>query len=225
MRYSIEGGTLPAVIIQLEAGESLISEAGGRTWSRGSITAETKAEGGLGKSLGRLFMGESLFMSRYTAQGQAEIAFSSSFPGRIVTRVLQPGESIVCQKSSFLCATYGVELAVHFQKKLGAGFFGGEGFIMQRITGPGMVFMEVDGYCQEYDLAPGEQLVCDTGVLAIMDATCQMDIQMVRGAKNIFFGGEGLFDTVVTGPGKVYLQTMTIGKLAKQLIPFIPNKS
>lgn len=137
MRYSIEGRSLPAVIIQLDSGETILSEAGGRTWSRGPVVTETKTEGGVGKSLGRMFAGESLFMSRYTAQGPAEIAFSSSFPGRIVARELGPGESIICQKSAFLCATLGVELAVHFQKKLGAGLVGGEGFIMQRVTGPG----------------------------------------------------------------------------------------
>ena len=224
MNYSIEGGTLPAVIIQLNAGETIISESGGRTWSRGPIKTEAKAEGGVGKSLGRMFSGESLFMSRYTAQGPAEIGFSSSFPGTIVAWTLQPGESIVAQKSSFLCATDGVELAVHFQKKLGAGLLGGEGFIMQRITGPGTVFLELDGFCKEYDLQPGEPIVCDTGVLAIMSATCQMDIQMVKGVKNVLFGGEGMFDTVVTGPGKVYLQTMTIEKLAKQIVPFVSKK-
>jgi len=224
MRYSIEGGSLPAVIIQLDPGETIISEAGARTWSRGPVVTEAKAEGGVGKSLGRMFTGESLFMSRYTAQGPVEIAFSSSFPGSIVARALQAGESIICQKSAFLCATLGVELSMHFQKKLGAGLVGGEGFIMQRVTGPGMVFLEVDGHCQEYDLAPGEPLVCDTGVLAIMDDTCQMDVQMVKGVKNVLFGGEGLFDTVITGPGKVHLQTMTISKLAKLLIPFLPFK-
>ncbi|HOR13583.1 MAG TPA: AIM24 family protein [Clostridia bacterium] len=224
MRYSIEGGSLPAVIIQLDPGETIISEAGARTWSRGPVVTEAKAEGGVGKSLGRMFTGESLFMSRYTAQGPIEIAFSSSFPGSIVARALQAGESIICQKSAFLCATLGVELSMHFQKKLGAGLVGGEGFIMQRVTGPGMVFLEVDGHCQEYDLAPGEPLVCDTGVLAIMDDTCQMDVQMVKGVKNVLFGGEGLFDTVITGPGKVHLQTMTIAKLAKLLIPFLPIK-
>ena len=225
MRYSIEGGSLPAVIIQLDSGETILSEAGGRTWSRGPIATEAKAEGGVGKSLGRMFAGESLFMSRYTAQGPAEIAFSSSFPGKIIARELQAGQSIVFQKRAFLCATYGVELAVHFQKKLGAGLFGGEGFIMQRVTGPGIVFLEVDGHCQEYDLMQGEQLTCDTGVLAIMDATCTMDVQMVKGAKNMLLGGEGLFDTVITGPGKVHLQTMTIPKLAKQMIPFLPLKT
>ena len=225
MRYSIEGGSLPAVIIQLDSGETILSEAGGRTWSRGPVVTETKAEGGVGKSLGRMFTGESLFMSRYTAQGPAEIAFSSSFPGKIIARELQAGQSIVFQKRAFLCATYGVELAVHFQKKLGAGLFGGEGFIMQRVTGPGIVFLEVDGHCQEYDLMQGEQLTCDTGVLAIMDATCTMDVQMVKGVKNMLLGGEGLLDTIITGPGKVHLQTMTIAKLAKQMVPFLPSKT
>ena len=145
MQYRIEGGSLPAVIINLNPGETILSEVGGRTWSRGPVLTETKAEGGAGKALGRMFMGESLFMNRYTAQGPAEIAFSSSFPGRIVARELAPGQSIVCQKRAFLCGTYGIELAVHFQKKLGAGLVGGEGFIMQRITGPGLVFLEVEG--------------------------------------------------------------------------------
>ena len=223
MNYSIEGGTLPAVIIQLNPGETIISEAGGRTWSRGQISTETKSEGGAGKAIGRLFSGERLFMSRYTAHGPAEIGFSSSFPGSIIPWTLQPGESIVCQKSAFLCATLGVDISVHFQKKLGAGLVGGEGFVMQRITGPGIVFLEVDGFCKEYDLLPGEPLICDTGVLAIMSATCQMDIQRVKGVKNVLFGGEGLFDTVVTGPGKVYLQTMTIEKLAQQMMSFLPS--
>ena len=222
MQYRIEGGNLPAVIIQLNPGETMISEAGGRTWARGPILTETKG-GGVGKAIGRMFSGESLFLSYYTAQGPAEIAFASSFPGRIAVKELAPGESLICQKSSFLCATYGVELSVHFQKKLGAGLVGGEGFIMQKVTGPGLVFLELDGYCPEYTLAPGERLVCDTGVVAYMDASCQMDVQMVKGLKNIFFGGEGLFDTVVTGPGKVCLQTMSISKLAALLGPFNSN--
>ena len=222
MQYRIEGGNLPAVIIQLNPGETMISEAGGRTWARGQILTETKG-GGVGKAIGRMFSGESLFLSYYTAHGPAEIAFASSFPGRIAVKELAPGESLICQKSSFLCATYGVELSVHFQKKLGAGFLGGEGFIMQKVTGPGLVFLELDGYCPEYTLAPGERLVCDTGVVAYMDASCQMDVQMVKGLKNIFFGGEGLFDTVVTGPGKVCLQTMSIAKLAGLLGPFNSN--
>lgn len=225
MRYSIEGGALPVAVIQLNPGEAMISESGGRTWSRGAVLTEATSEGGAGKALGRMFMGESLFMSKYTAQSAAEIAFASSYPGRIVVRQLAPGESIICQKKAFLCGTYGVQLAVHFNKKVGAGFFGGEGFIMQRVTGPGLVFLEFDGHCIEYDLQSGEQIVCDTGVLAMMDMTCSIDVQMVKGVKNMLFGGEGLIDTVVTGPGKVTLQTMTISQLAKQLIPYLPSKS
>lgn len=219
MQYRIEGGNLPAVIIQLNPGETIISEAGGRTWSRGPILTETKG-GGVGKAIGRMFSGESMFLSYYTAQGPSEIAFASSFPGRIAVRELAAGESIICQKSSFLCATYGVDLSIHFQKKLGAGLVGGEGFIMQKVTGPGLVFLELDGYCPEYMLAPGEQLVCDTGVVAYMDSSCQMNVQMVKGLKNMLFGGEGLFDTIVTGPGRVCLQTMSIAKLAGLLGPF-----
>ncbi len=223
MRYSIEGGSLPAVLIQLEAGEKIISEAGGRTWARGSVATETSSGGGIGKMFGRMFSGESLFMSIYTAQSAAEIAFASSFPGSIIARELAAGQSFICQKSAFLCASYGVDLSIFFQKKLGAGFFGGEGFIMQKVTGPGIAFFEIDGHCHEYDLQAGERLVCDTGVVAAMEDTCTMDVQMVKGIKNMFFGGEGLFDTVVTGPGKVYLQTMTIPHIAGLIAPFISS--
>ena len=223
MQYRIEGGTLPALIINLNAGETIVSESGGRTWSRGPIVTETKG-GSAGKAFGRLLTGESLFMSHYTAQGSAEIAFTSSFPGWIVARELKAGQSVICQKSAFLCATEGVELSAYVQKKVGAGLVGGEGFIMQKVTGPGMAFFEFDGYCPEYDLAAGEELTCDTGVLAMMDETCTMDVRMVKGAKNLLLGGEGLVDTVITGPGKVYLQTMTVAALAKLIVPYIPEK-
>ncbi len=222
MNYTIEGGSLPVLTITLDAGEKIISEAGGRTWSKGDITTENKIEGGAGKALGRLVTGESLFMSTYTANGPAEITFTNSFPGRIVARELKAGESIIAQKSAFLCASYGVTLAMHVNKSLKKGFLGGEGFLMQKITGPGIVFFEIDGYCKEYDLAPGEKLTIDTGVLALMDETCTMDVQMVKGVKNILFGGEGLFDTTITGPGRVSLQSMTVSKLAQLLIPYLP---
>lgn len=224
MEYSIEGGSLPVVICKLSAGEVMLSEPGGRTWQKGDIVTENKTEGGIGKSLGRMFSGESLFMSRYTAKGNGEIAFASSFPGKIVAKELSAGESIICQRSSFMASTADVKMSVYFQKKLGAGLFGGEGFIMQKITGPGTVFLELDGHCVAYDLAAGERVVCDTGIVAIMDETCKMDIETVKGLGNMFFGGEGMFNTVITGPGKVYLQTMTIAQLARLIIPFIPDK-
>ena len=221
MRYQIEGGSLPAAVIQLERGETLVSELGGRTWAKGPVTTETKAPGGIGKSIGRMFSGENLFMNYYTAEGPVEIGFASSFAGSIVVKELAAGQSIICQKSAFLCATSQVELSIFFQKKLGAGFFGGEGFIMQKVTGPGTVFLELDGYVKEYDLVQGEELVCDTGVVALMDETCSMDVRMVKGLKNKLFGGEGLIDTVIIGPGKAYIQTMSLPRLGGMLSPFI----
>lgn len=213
MQYQIIGDNLPVVLIQLAPGETIISEAGGRAWYQGNIKTETKG-GGLGKALGRVFTAESLFMSHYTALSPSEIAFTSCFPGSIVVKELAAGQSIVCQKSAFLCATSGVDLSIQFQKKLGAGLFGGEGFILQKITGPGLAFFEIDGYCHKVLLQEGEQLVCDTGVVALMDETCDLDIKMVSGIKNAMFGGEGLFDTVITGPGEVDLQSMSRYALA-----------
>lgn len=224
MRYSIEGGSLPVVICQLDPGEAMVSESGGRTWARGDVITEASSEGGAKKMLGRVLSGESLFMSRYTARSAAEIAFASSFPGRILAVELAPGRSVICQKRAFLAATAGVSLSIQFNANVGRGLFGGEGFIMQRVTGPGVVFLELDGHTVEYNLAPGERIVCDTGVVAMMDETCGMDVQMVKGVKNMLFGGEGLLDTVVTGPGRVCLQTMTISQLAKLIIPYIPTK-
>ncbi|MBR5310370.1 MAG: AIM24 family protein [Oscillospiraceae bacterium] len=221
MRYEIEGGSLPVLVIQLSPGEALISESGGRSWLRGDITTETKADGGLSGSIGRMFSGESLFLSHYKAKGQGEIAFASTFPGRIVAKQLAPGESVICQKKSFLCATEGTSLSIFFRKKFGAGLLGGEGFIMQKVTGPGMAFFEIDGYCKEYNLAAGEELICDTGVVALMDESCKMDVRMVGSLKNAVFGGEGLVDTVITGPGKVTLQTMPIYKVASAVAPYI----
>ena len=221
MRYEIEGGSLPALVIQLEAGEGLVSESGGRTWIKGPITTDVKADGGLGGSIGRMFSGESLFLNHYKAKGAGEIAFTSSFPGRIISRQLAPGESVICQKRAFLCATDGTQLSIFFRKKVGAGLFGGEGFIMQKVTGPGLAFFEIDGYCKEYNLAAGEELVCDTGVVAMMEESCKMDVRMVGSVKNALFGGEGLVDTVITGPGRVMLQTMPIYKVASAIQPFI----
>ncbi len=221
MRYEIEGGSLPALVIQLEPGEGLVSESGGRTWIKGPITTDVKADGGLGGSIGRMFSGESLFLNHYKAKGAGEIAFTSSFPGRIVSRQLAPGESVICQKRAFLCATEGTQLSIFFRKKIGAGLFGGEGFIMQKVTGPGLAFFEIDGYCKEYNLAAGEELVCDTGVVAMMEESCKMDVRMVGSVKNALFGGEGLVDTVITGPGRVMLQTMPIYKVASAIQPFI----
>lgn len=224
MNYEIVGEPMPVVICHLAGGESMITERGSMVWMSPNLQMQTSA-GGLGKAFGRMFSGESIFLNTYTAQGDGMIAFGSSFPGSIRAVEITPEHPVVVQKSGFLAAEPGVELSVFFQKKLGAGFFGGEGFIMQKLSGHGMAFLEIDGSAVEYTLAPGQQIIVDTGNLAMVDATCQIDIQTVRGAKNVLFGGEGLFNTVVTGPGRVVLQTMALPAFASALIPYLPAKS
>ena len=226
MEYQIEGTPLPVVICQLEPGETMITERGSMSWMTPNMKMETSTNGGLGKAFGRMLSGDSIFQNRYTAQGgQGLIAFASSFPGSIRAFQIGPGRELIVQKSGFLASEAGVQLSVFLQKKLGSGFFGGEGFIMQKLSGHGMAFLEIDGSAVEYTLAPGQQIIVDTGNLAMVDATCQIDIQTVRGAKNVLFGGEGLFNTVVTGPGRVVLQTMALPAFASALIPYLPAKS
>ncbi len=226
IRYEIEGGNLPVVICYPEAGQTLCSESGAMSWMSPNMQMQTNSGGGLKKAIGRLFSGNSLFLNEYTPLGgQGMIAFASTLPGTIIPLELHNGEGIVVQKDAFLAMEKGMDASVYFQKKLGKGLFGGEGFIMQRISGDGTVFLEIDGYCKEYDLKAGESIVVDTGYLAAMSDTCTMDIRMVQGAKNIFLGGEGLFHTVITGPGKVYLQSMPIVGVADRIIPYLPSKS
>ena len=226
MEYRIEGTPLPVVICELQAGETMITERGSMSWMSPNMKMETSSGGGIGKALSRMFAGESLFLNRYTAQGgPGMIAFAASFPGNIRPFHIRPGRELILQKRGFLAAESTVDIAVHFQKKFGAGFFGGEGFILQKISGNGIVFAEFDGHVVEYDLLPGESMVVDTGYLAAMDASCSMDIRTVPGAKNMFFGGEGLFHTVVTGPGRIYLQTMPIQAVAGAILRYIPTKS
>ena len=223
MKYSIQGDSMPVVICELEAGEQMVTERGSMVWMTPNMKMETTA-GGLGKAFGRAFSGEAMFQNIYTAQGgPGMIAFASSFPGNIRVLEITPGKQIIAQKSAFLASTKGVEMSVFFQRKFGAGLFGGEGFIMQRYTGQGLVFVELDGSAVDYDLAPGQQLIVDTGNLAIADSTVSIDIQTIKGAKNVLFGGEGLFNTVVTGPGRVTLQTMTLFSLASALGGYIHN--
>ena len=221
MKYSIEGAPLPVVICDLEPGETMITEKGAMSWMTPNMKMETTG-GGVGKMVGRMFSGEAMFQNRYTAEGgPGQIAYASSFPGSILAFEIGAGKEIIAQKSAFLASEAGVTLSVAFQKKLGGGFFGGEGFIMQRLSGNGIAFVEIDGYVKEYDLADGETMVIDTGYLAAMDITCKMDIASVKGLKNKFLGGEGFSNTVVTGPGKIYLQSMPINQMAGAISPFI----
>lgn len=224
MKYQIVGDTLPAVICQLEPGEKMITEGGGMSWMSPNMLMETTSNGGIGSVIGRMFSGEKAFQNVYTAQGgEGMIAFASCFPGSIRAFEIAPGQEMILQKSAFLAGEVGIEMSVFFNKKLGTGFFGGEGFIMQRISGQGTVFAEFDGHVVEYELAPGQQIVVDTGHLAAMTASCQMDIRSVPGVKNMLFGVEGIFNTIITGPGRVWLQTMPISNVAGVLRPYMPS--
>ena len=224
MKDEIKGNDLPVVICYLENGETMITERGSMSWMAPNMKMETTSNGGIGKALGRMFAGEALFQNRYTATGgNGMIAFASSFPGQIRPWEIGPGREVIVQKSGFLAAEESVELSVFFQKKLGAGLFGGEGFIMQRLSGQGTAFLEFDGHVVEYNLQPGQQIVIDTGYLAAMDATCNMEIKSVPGLKNMVFGGEGLFNTVITGPGRVWLQTMPLSGVAAEILKFMPS--
>ena len=225
MKYTIQGDSTPVVICELSANETMITERGSMVWMSPNMEMQTSAGGSLGKAFGRLFSGESIFQNSYTARGgQGLIAFASSFPGSIRVVEITPDRPVICQKSAFLAAEQGVELSTFFQRKGMAGFFGGEGFIMQKLSGRGLAFIEIDGHAVEYDLKPGQQLIVDTGNLAMMEVTCSMDVQMVRGAKNAIFGGEGLFNTVVTGPGRITLQTMPLSAFANTIAAALPTK-
>lgn len=225
MRYSIEGEPLPIVICELDNGEMITCEGGSMAWMTPNMKMETKG-GGVGKLLGRAFSGESLFLNHYMAEGgSGMITFTSNVPGTIRAFQISPGHDIVAQKNAFLACEAGVDLDVFFQKKMGSGFFGGEGFVMQKLSGQGIAFLEFDGYCKEYDLESGQSMIIDTGYLAAMDATCSIDIKTVPGIKNALFGGEGLFNTVITGPGHIWLHSMPMPQLASALVPFLSLKN
>ena len=218
MQTEITGGNLPVVTCKLLKGEAVYTETGGMSWMTKGIKMETNTNGGIMKGIGRAFAGESIFMNTYTSEvDNAEISFASSLPGEILEMDLKEGETIIAQKRAFLCAEKSVEMSMHFRKKLGAGFFGGEGFIMQKITGPGKVFLEIDGAVIKKELAEGEILEADNGYVAAMTPGVELNIRTVKGIKNIVFGGEGLFLTTLKGPGTVWLQSMPISKLAGTL--------
>ena len=226
MKYEILGDNLPVVVCRLENGEAMFNEGGSMSWMSPNMKMETTTNGGAGKALGRVFAGEKMFQNVYTAEnGEGMIAFSSSFPGSIKAFEITPDNEIVLQKKAFLAGETGVELSVHLNKKLGVGIFGGEGFIMQKVSGSGIAFAEFDGHVVEYSLQENEQLVVDTGHVAAIDMSVSMDIKRIEGAKNIFFGGEGLFLTTLTGPGRVWLQTMPLSNVARVLRPYFPSSS
>lgn len=224
-KYKIFGDNLPAVSIRLDEGESIFTQSGGMVWMDSGISMKTNMKGGLMKGLGRMISGESLFMATYTANvPEQEIVIASTFPGHIVG-VDVGKRSIIAQKGAFLCAQPNVSLSVYFTKRLRTGFFGGEGFVLQKLDGKGMVFLEADGSLVERDLAPGEVLKVDTGSIMAFEEGVQYKTEMVKGFRNMLFGGEGLFLSTLIGPGKVWLQTMTMPGFAQRLIPFLPKPS
>ena len=221
MQYELKGGAFPVVVCRLNSGESMITEKGSMVWMTPNMEMTTTGGGGIGKMFSKALTGESMFQNIYTARGEGMITFGSSFPGQILPLEVTPGKSFILQKSAFLASEAGVQLSMHINQKLGAGFFGGEGFIMQKLTGNGIAFAEVDGELVEYTLAPGEQLVVDTGYVMGFELSVSMKIQQVKGLKNMVLGGEGLFNTVLTGPGKIWLQTMPISGVAAAIQPFL----
>lgn len=222
MQYELKGGVFPVVVCQLADGEKMITEKGSMVWMTPNMEMETSG-GGLGKMFSKAFSGESMFQNTYTARGAGMITFGSSFPGRILALDVAPDREYILQKTAFLASEAGVQLSVHFNKKFGAGLFGGEGFIMQRLSGSGTAFVEVDGELVEYTLAPGQQMVVDTGNVLGFEPSVSIDIQQVKGIKNKLLGGEGFFNTVLTGPGKIWLQTMPLSNVAGVLRPYMPT--
>ena len=226
MRYELIGDAFPAVKCQLENGETMKCEGGSMSWMDRGITMKTEGGGGFGKALGRAVAGEKVFFNHFTCTvPQAEIAFASSFPGRIIPVELEAGQSIIAQKSAFLACEETVSVDVHFKAKVGAGLFGGMGFVMQKFTGPGTVFIEIHGGLESYELAAGEEKVIDGPHLAIIGSGVEFDIEKIKGAKNILLGGEGLFNTVVRGPGKIWLQTIPVPNVAEAIAPYLPTKT
>lgn len=224
--YEIFGENLPAVSIKLNRGESIFTQSGGMTWIDAGIEMDTNVKGGMMKGLGKMLSGESLFIATYTArQDNSEIVIASNFPGAIEAFDLSGGKEIIAQKSAFLCAESGVNVQAHLSKGLGRGLFGGEGFILQKFNGNGIVFVEIDGSLKQRYLQPGESIKVNTGNVAAFESSVDYNIERVKGFTNILFGGEGLFLTTLTGPGNVWLQTMTISGLANRLIPFMPTPS
>lgn len=224
MKYRVTGNTLQALDVLLTRNEAVFTEIGGMAWYKGDIDMKTNVPGGLFGGVQRKMAGESAFVTTYTARSdQAVVTFTPSAPGSIVARELGQNESIIAQRDAFMCAQVGVSISIEFTRNLGAGFFGGEGFVLQRVKGPGVAFFEVDGEAREFNLPAGEVLHIDPGHIAMFDSTVTYGIERIKGVSNMLFGGEGLFLATLKGPGRVWLQTMPmttlVAKIASILLP------
>lgn len=224
MKYSVQGDTMQILAVELSPGEEVYSESGAMAWMSANVSMESHMRGGLGAGIGRMFTGESLFLVKYTsAGGTGMVTFAPSFPGKIVPVEVGAGREIICQKDAFLAAQESVNLETVFRKKLGVGLFGGEGFLLQKLTGKGMAFVEIDGEVFEMKLKEGEKLRVDTGSIAMFESTVKYEIEMVKGVKNMMFGGEGMFLATLEGPGTVWLQSMPASNVARKIIPYLPK--
>lgn len=224
MQYQINGTTMPTLDITLEAGEAVFTEKGGMAWMSGDIKMETSSRGGMLSGLGRRLAGESFFMTTYRCNsGRSLITFTPEAPGTVLPLALGNGETLICQKDAFMCAQDSVSVEIHFRKKLGTGLFGGEGFVLQKLTGPGTAFVEITGELREYDLQAGQTMQIDPGHIAMFQPTVSYDLERVKGVKNILFGGEGLFLARLSGPGRIWLQSMPLANLAAAVHALMPR--
>jgi uncharacterized protein (TIGR00266 family) len=224
MRFEISGTVMQTVAIDLSPGDTVYSQTNCMAWMSDNVQMNTNTGGGFFAGLKRSLSGGSLFVTEFTATSAGHVAFAPRFPGTIVARTLAAGESLICRKETFLCAEKSVALEIAWQQRLGAGVFGGEGFILQRVTGPGVVWLDLSGEVVERQLAAGERLLVHAGHVGIQEPTVQFDIQMVRGVRNVLFGGEGLFLATLTGPGRVWLQSMPIMNLAEEIGRYLPTQ-
>lgn len=225
MQYKVVGKVIPAVELSLQKGETVYTQSGGMAWQSAGIEMNTNTRGGIMKGLGRMFAGESMFMAHYTATvDNAQIAFASNVAGSVVPLDVSSARGMILQKGAFLCAQDSVTLETVFTKKFSTGLFGGEGFILQRLTGTGMAFLEVDGDMVQKDLQPGEVLKVDTGNVVAFSPTVSYEVETIKGLGNIFLGGEGLFLTKLTGPGRVFLQTMNYAEFVGSIATAMPSK-
>ncbi|UCC86655.1 MAG: TIGR00266 family protein [Anaerolineales bacterium] len=225
MRYQIHGTVMQTLDVYLNQGEAVYTESGGMAWMQGDIEMKTDTRGGLMAGLGRALAGESLFMTTYTCRSAAGlVVFTPEAPGKVLDFQLEAGQSLICQKDTFMCAEASTKLEMHFRKKLGAGLFGGEGFILQKVTGPGTIFVEIPGEVREYTLPAGKTMQVDPGHIALFEPTVSYDISRVKGVSNVLFSGEGLFLASLEGPGRVWLQSLPLSNLAGKLAKYLPGK-
>ncbi|MBI5051626.1 TIGR00266 family protein [Candidatus Micrarchaeota archaeon] len=224
MKYRIDGTTMQTVTVELGENESVYSESGAMAWMSDNIEMQSEMKGGFGGAIGRVFSGESIFLVNFTSRGgEGVVTFASDFPGKILPMKIAMGQNLICQKDAFLFGEQSIKLKTHFRKKLGVGLFGGEGFILQEVSGEGTVFVALDGEISEMELKKGQRIKVDTGCLAMYEPSVKFEIEMVKGIKNILFGGEGLFLAILEGPGKVWLQSMPISNLAGAVAQYIPR--